>query len=137
MKKSTEAKDAAVKIATDSARRSESCSGSIAQAKKAFDKSAEAKAAAEKMLQDLQTKNTGVDPAAKPTPDTLKAAEAKFESAKLAFERDMAMNVTAEKAAQEAGAKSKAAGEARAAAEKAVTDATTKNTEATTKIQSG
>ncbi len=127
LKTATDARDAAVKIATSAAADSKAALDKAAQLKKVFEKSAEAKSVAEKALHDLQEK--------KPAPDVLKAAESKFESAKLAFERDMAMHASAEKSAQELDAKSKAAADARGAAEKTFNELTAKLNDVTTKFK--
>jgi WD40 repeat protein len=135
LKKVTEAKDAAVKAAADAAAKAKAARDKATNLKKVFDKSAETKGAVERALNELQAKANGNDAAAKPAPDVLKAAESKFESAKLAFERDMAMHANAEKHAQELEAKSKIAADARGAAEKAFTDLSAKNTDASNKFK--
>ena len=135
LKKATDAKDAAIKSAADAAAETKAANDKMAMMKKAFDKSTQARAAAEKALTDLQAKANAKDAAAKPAPDAIKAAEAQFESAKLAFERDMAMFATAEKAAQESDAKTKIVIEAKNAAEKAFNEWTAKNNDATTKFK--
>ncbi len=133
LKKAADAKDAATKTAADAAGEAKTAADKAGAAKKVFDKAAEAKAAAEKALNELREK--AKDPAAKPAPDALKAAEAQFDAAKRAFDSEATYNASAEKAAKELDAKSKTAADAKAATEKAFNDLTTKNTEAAAKFK--
>jgi outer membrane protein assembly factor BamB len=135
LKKATEAKAPAIKSAADAAAEAKAAFDKAAMLKKAFDKSGQSRAAAEKVFNELQAKASAKDAAAKPAPDAIKAAEAQFESAKLAFERDMALFATAEKAAQESDTKSKLVTEAKNAAEKLFNEWTAKNNDATTKFK--
>src|SRR6185295_15322493 len=86
--------------------------------------------AAEKALNELLAKVNNPEITDKPAPDTLKAAESKFEMAKHAWERDMAAHVNADQAVKDLDAKAKAAADKKGAAEKAFTELTAKNTEA-------
>lgn len=133
LKKATEYKVAVSKSAADAEAETKVALEKTTVVKKTFDKSGQTRAAAEKALNELQAK--AKDAAAKIAPEMIKAAEAQFESAKLVYERDMAMFATAEKAAKESEAKSKIAADAKTAAEKAFNDATAKNAETTTKFK--